>query len=161
MEGDPRKTYNRRLGSKPSLFPYISPGFPLHVQQPIKLPLDTGLLGAPGSSWEPLGALNYLNNWPVGSPWEPLGALGSPWEPLGAAPESLLPIQVYLRQANGISLREFRTHGTSLDVAWLPGAFLMRRLQALPWPMFDSLIFILKRDYKGTIGGYKGPYRGL
>ena len=37
MEGDSRGTNNRLLGAKPPIFPYISPGIPLHAQQPIKL----------------------------------------------------------------------------------------------------------------------------
>ena len=37
MDGDSRGTNNRILGAKPPIFPYISPGIPLHAQQPIKL----------------------------------------------------------------------------------------------------------------------------
>ena len=72
MEGDSRGTNNRILGAKPPLFPYISPGIPLHVQQPIKL-LKLFQAGS-----------NYHNNWPAKGLEKPLKALGGPQRPYEA-----------------------------------------------------------------------------
>ena len=51
MGGGPGGTNNRILGAWPPIFPYISPGPPLHVQQLIKL-LKLFQAGS-----------NYLDNW--------------------------------------------------------------------------------------------------
>ena len=64
MEGDSRRTNNRILGAKPPIFPYISPGIPLHVQQPKLLKLFQA-----GS--------NNLNNWPAPTQGPGIGAKGA------------------------------------------------------------------------------------